>query len=173
MWHADLCSKLPAAPLLACLKERAAEQEVGELHELAGSEALASDARSVQAACKAGASGRVKVETVERLSRKVLGVDPRSLYSEHFEQAWQHRGKRVDARVAAFDHCFSSPKSVSLLAAGGSDRMRRELAAGRAEALTVAIGFLERHGLGCAAITTAPTATRPLVGCSGWRLSTG
>ena len=30
------------------------------------------------------------------------------------------RGKRVNGRVQAFDHCFSSPKSVSLLAAGTS-----------------------------------------------------
>jgi conjugative relaxase-like TrwC/TraI family protein len=50
--------------------------------------------------------------------------------------------------VQAFDHCFSSPKSVSLLAAGGSPQTRRLLADGRAEALTVAIGYLERHGIG-------------------------
>jgi conjugative relaxase-like TrwC/TraI family protein len=50
--------------------------------------------------------------------------------------------------VQSFDHCFCSPKSVSLLAAGGSPRVRRLLADGRAEALTVAIGHLERHGIG-------------------------
>jgi conjugative relaxase-like TrwC/TraI family protein len=50
--------------------------------------------------------------------------------------------------VQAFDHCFSSPKSVSLLAAGSSPQVRRLLADGRAEALTVAIGYLERHGIG-------------------------
>ena len=50
--------------------------------------------------------------------------------------------------MQAFDHCFSSPKSVSLLAAGASPQVRRLLADGRAEALTVAIGYLERHGLG-------------------------
>jgi conjugative relaxase-like TrwC/TraI family protein len=147
LWRADPRSKLAAGPLLAALKDKAAAQGVGQLEGLAGSKALASDVRSVQAACKAGVSGRVKVETVERLCRKVLDVDPRSLY-EGFDLAWQHRGKRVDARVAAFDHCFSSPKSVSLLAAGGSPQVRRELAAGRAEALQVAIGYLERHGLG-------------------------
>jgi conjugative relaxase-like TrwC/TraI family protein len=54
----------------------------------------------------------------------------------------------VDARVQAFDHCFSSPKSVSLLAAGGDVRTRRLLAEGRAEGLAVAIGYLERHGIG-------------------------
>ena len=36
---------------------------------------------------------------------------------------------------------------MSLLAAGGA-AVRRLLAEGRAEALTVAIGYLERHGLG-------------------------
>jgi conjugative relaxase-like TrwC/TraI family protein len=148
LWRADPRSKLSAAPLLAKLKERAAAQGVGQLEELAGSKALAGDVRSIQAAGKPGASGRVKVETIERLCRKVLGIDPHTLYGEHFDRAWQHRGKRVDARVAAFDHCFSSPKSVSLLLAGGDQRVRRELAAGRAEALTVAIGYLERHGIG-------------------------
>jgi conjugative relaxase-like TrwC/TraI family protein len=78
----------------------------------------------------------------------VLGIDPRQLYGEGFDQAWQHRGKRVNERVQAFDHCFSSPKSVSLLAAGASLQTRRLLAEGRAEALTVAISYLERHGMG-------------------------
>src|SRR4029453_9198698 len=104
--------------------------------------------RSVQAACKPGASGRVKVETVERLCRKGLGGGPHTLYGEGFDRAWQHKGKRVDGRVAAFDHCFSSPKSVSLLAAGGGERVRREVAAGRAEALEVAVGYLQRPGIG-------------------------
>jgi conjugative relaxase-like TrwC/TraI family protein len=148
LWRADPRSKLSAAPLLAALKERAAAQGVDQLDTLAGSKALAADVRSIQAAGKPGASGRVKVETIERLARKVLGVDPHELYGEHFDRAWQHRGKRIDARVAAFDHCFSSPKSVSLLLAGGGEHVRRELAAGRGEALTLAIGYLERHGLG-------------------------
>ena len=148
LWRADPRSKLSAAPLLAKLKDKAAERGVAQLEELAGSKALAGDVRSVQAACKPGASGRVKVETIERVARKVLGIDPHTLYGEHFDRAWQHQGKRIDARVAAFDHCFSSPKSVSLLAAGGDQRVRREVAAGRAEALTLAVGYLERHGIG-------------------------
>jgi len=37
---------------------------------------------------------------------------------------------------------------VSLLAAAGAPQVRQLLAEGRAEALTVAIGYLERHGLG-------------------------
>jgi conjugative relaxase-like TrwC/TraI family protein len=88
------------------------------------------------------------VETVERLSRLVLKVDPRSLYGDRFETAWQHRGKRVDARVAAFDLCFSSPKSVSLLAAGGGTVRRAEVNAGRFEALRAALSYLEANGLG-------------------------
>ena len=148
LWRADPRSKLAAGPLLAALKARAAERGVENLEQLAGSKALKGDVRSVQAACRLGGAKRVKVETVERLCRKVLGVDPGELYGEAFAAAWQHRGKRVDARVQAFDHCFSSPKSVSLLAAGGSPQTRRLLAEGRAEALPVAIGYLERHGIG-------------------------
>jgi hypothetical protein len=134
--RADPRSKLTAGPLLDALKARAAQQKVAEMEERAGSKALQGDVRSVQAACRLGAAKRVKVETVERLCRKLLGTDPRELYGEAYAAAWQHRGKRVNERVQAFDHCFSSPKSVSLLADG------------RAEALTVAIGFLEQHGIG-------------------------
>jgi conjugative relaxase-like TrwC/TraI family protein len=148
LWRADPRSKLPAAPLLAALKARAADQGVDEPEGLARSKALKGDVRSIQAACRLGGAKRVKVETVERLCGKVLGIDPRELYGEGFERAWQHRGKRVNERVQAFDHCFSSPKSVSLLAAGGSPRVRRLLGEGRAEALQVAIGYLERYGLG-------------------------
>jgi conjugative relaxase-like TrwC/TraI family protein len=43
---------------------------------------------------------------------------------------------------------FVSPKSVSLLAAGGGDHIRRQMAEARAEALEVGIGYLERHGIG-------------------------
>jgi hypothetical protein len=146
--RADPRSKLAAGPLLEALKARAADHGVEELETLAKSKALEGDLRSVQAACRLGGSRRVKVETVERLCRKVLGTDPRELCGEGFEGAWQHRGKRVNERVQAFDHCFSSPKSVSLLAAGGSPQTRRLLAEGRAEALSVAISYLERHGVG-------------------------
>jgi conjugative relaxase-like TrwC/TraI family protein len=148
LWRADPRSRLAAGPLLVALKIRATEQGVEDLEQLAGSKALKGDVRSVQAACRLGGAKRVKVETVERLCRKVLGTDPRVLYGEAFVGAWQHRGKRVNERVQAFDHCFSSPKSVSLLAAAASPEVRRLLTEGRAEALQVAIGYLERHGLG-------------------------
>jgi conjugative relaxase-like TrwC/TraI family protein len=148
LWRAYPRSKLAAGPLLEALTARAAEQGVTELEQLAESKALKGDVRAVQAACRAGGSRRVKVETVERLCRKVLGLNPRELYGEGFDRAWQHRGKRVNERVQAFDHCFTSPKSVSLLAAGGSDQIRRQVAEARAEALDVGIAYLERHGIG-------------------------
>ena len=148
LWRADSRSKLAAGPLLEALKTQAVEQGAAELEALAPSKALKGDVRSVQAACRLGGARRVKVETVERLCRKVLDIDPRELYGEGFERAWQHKGKRVNERVQAFDHCFSSPKSVSLLAAGGGDPVRRQVAEARADALQTAIGYLERHGLG-------------------------
>jgi conjugative relaxase-like TrwC/TraI family protein len=148
LWRPDPRSKLAAGPLLEALKTKATERGAEDLEALAESKALKGDVRSVQAACKLGGTRRVKVETVERLCRKVLGTDPRELYGEGFERAWQHRGKRVNERVQAFDHCFSSPKSVSLLAAGGGDRLRRQVAEARAEALQVGIGSLEAHGIG-------------------------
>ncbi|HZC98989.1 MAG TPA: MobF family relaxase [Actinomycetes bacterium] len=146
--RADPRSKLAAAPLLATLKARAAERSIVALEQLAGSKALAGDVRSVQAACTLGGSKRVKVETVERVCRKVLDLDPRELYGEAFDGAWRHRGKRVDERVAALDHCFSSPKSVSLLAGAGGEQVRRQVADARGEALQAALGYLERYGVG-------------------------
>ena len=120
LWRADPRSKLAAGPLVHALKTRAAEQGVEDLEALAGSKALKGDVRSVQAACRLGRAKRVKVETVERICRKVLGTDPRELYGEGFDQAWGHRGKRVNERVQAFDHCFSSPRACRCwpLAAG-------------------------------------------------------
>jgi hypothetical protein len=82
--RADPRSKLAAGPLLETLKARAAEQGVEDLEALVGSKALKGDVRSVQAACRLGGARRVKVETVERLCRKVLGTDPRELYGEGF-----------------------------------------------------------------------------------------
>jgi conjugative relaxase-like TrwC/TraI family protein len=147
LWRADPRSRLPAGPLLDALKARATQQGAEDLEQLASSKALKGDVRSVQAACRADGTRRVKVETVERLCRKVLGLDPHELYGEGFDCAWQHRGKRVNERVQSFDHCFSSPKSVSLLAAGG-DQLRRQVAEARVEALQAGIGYLERHGIG-------------------------
>src|SRR6266508_411775 len=148
LWRADPRSKLAAGPVLEALTARATEQGVEDLDQLAKSKALKGDVRSVESACRQGGTRRVKVETVERLCRKVLGTDPRSLYGEGFDKAWQHRGKRVNERVQSFDHCFSSPKSVSLLAAGGGDRVRRQVAQARDDALQVGIGYLEAHGIG-------------------------
>jgi conjugative relaxase-like TrwC/TraI family protein len=146
--RADPRSKLAAAPLLASLKARATERSLVELEQLAGSKALANDVRSVQAACTLGGAKRIKVETVERICRKVLGIDPRELYGQAFDGAWRHRGKRVDERVAALDHCFSSPKSVSLLAGAGGEQVRRQVQEARGEALQAALDYLERHGVG-------------------------
>jgi conjugative relaxase-like TrwC/TraI family protein len=148
LWRADPRSKLPATPTLEALTARAAEQGVADLEALAGSKALATDIRAVQAAGRPGRAHKVKVETIERVCRKILQVDPHDLYGEAFDDAAKHQGKRVDARVAAFDHCFSDPKSVSLLAAAGGAHRRREVAAGRDVALQAALGFLQAHGVG-------------------------
>jgi TrwC relaxase len=146
--RADPRSRLAAGPLLAALREHADAQGVTQLEQLARSRALAGDVRAVEAACRAGGARRVKVETAERLCRMLLQIDPRSLYGEAFAAAWQHRGKRIDARVAAFDLCFSSPKSVSLLAAAGGAERRQQVNAARAAALAAAVAYLEAHAVG-------------------------
>src|SRR6266511_89048 len=85
LWRADPRSKLASGPLLEALTARATEQGVEDLESLVGSKALKGDVRAVQAACRAGGTRRVKVETVERLCRKVLQTDPHELYGEGFE----------------------------------------------------------------------------------------
>ena len=137
--RADPRSRLAAGPLLAALREHATAQGVTDLEELAKSKALAGDVRAVEAACRAGGARRVKVETAERLCRMLLKADPHTLYGDAFDAAWRHRGKRIDARVAAFDLCFSSPKSVSLLAAGGGAERRQQVNEARAAALAAAV----------------------------------
>src|SRR4029453_728134 len=98
LWRADPRSKLAAGPLLTALTTHAPEQQGDELGELGRPKALKGDVRSVQAACRLGGAKRVKVETVERLCRKVLGTDPGELYGEGVERAWQHRGKGGNQR---------------------------------------------------------------------------
>jgi conjugative relaxase-like TrwC/TraI family protein len=146
--RADPRSKLPAAPLLALLRQQAETQGVTELAGLARSKALTEDVRAVQAACRAGGAKRIKVETAERLCRMLLRTDPQSVYGEAFAAAWRHRGKRIDARVAAFDLCFSSPKSVSLLSAGGGAHRRQQVNEARTAALAAAVDYLEAHAVG-------------------------
>jgi TrwC relaxase len=171
LWRADPRSKLAAGPLLEALKIRAAEQGVEDLEALAGSKALKGDVRSVQAACRLGGAKRIKVETVERLCRKVLKTDPGKLYGEAFAAAWQHRGKRVNERVQAFDHCFSSPKSVSLLAPAAARRPggcwpRVAPKPSRSPSAT-----WNATASGSAATTTGSTATRPRADWWRWRSS--
>jgi conjugative relaxase-like TrwC/TraI family protein len=148
LWRADPRSKLPATPALDALTARAAEQGVEDLQALAGSKALAADVRAVQAAGRPGRAHKVKVETIERVCRKILAVDARELYGEPFDAAAKHQGKRIDARVAAFDHCFSDPKSVSLLAAAGGLQRRRQVIEARDVALQSALRYLQAHGVG-------------------------
>jgi conjugative relaxase-like TrwC/TraI family protein len=141
VWRADPRSKLDAAPLAHALKRLAQARGVRP-EELARSAALRRDVRAVLR------DDRVTAERADRLAR-LLGVDPREVFgAEVYAAADRYRGKRVDVRVAAFDLCFTHPKSISLLLAGGGDRVRAEGNAAREAALDQAITLLEREGLG-------------------------
>src|SRR6266536_3231420 len=125
LWRADPRSKLDAAPLTAALRNLAASRGV-ELPDLAG------DRDRLRKQLEAlPRSRKVNAATADRLCRTVLGQDVRELYGDAYEAAAKHVGKRVDARVAAFDLSFSDVKSVSLLAAGGSADVRRQVQAAR------------------------------------------
>jgi hypothetical protein len=62
------------------------------------------------------------------------------LYGDTFAEARKHVGKRIDARVASFDLSFSDPKSVSLLAAGGTPEVRAEAQTARHVAIRKVLG---------------------------------
>jgi hypothetical protein len=59
LWRADPRSKLAPGPLLEALKQRATDQGVRDLEQLASSKALKGDVCAVEAACRAGGSRRV------------------------------------------------------------------------------------------------------------------
>ena len=52
---------------------------------------------------------------------------------------------RSHSRVAAFDHTFSAPKSVSLLYAFGDTQTRTEVAAAHRQAVSDAVGYMEER----------------------------
>jgi hypothetical protein len=172
LWRADPRSKLAAGPLLAALKARGAEQSVEDLEALANSKALKTDVRSVEVACRLGGAKRVKVETVERLCRKVLATDPRELYGEAFDAAWQHQGKRVNERVQAFDHCFSSPRACRCWPPPPTRRPGGCWPKAASRPSKSPSATWSATASGCAASTTAPIATRRLGGWWRWPSST-
>jgi len=142
VWRADPRSKLDAAPLMAALRSLAASRGV-EFADLAnGNERLR---RQLDALPQ---SRKVNAATAARLCRTVLGRDIRELYGDAYDQAAKHAGKRIDARVAAFDLSFSDVKSVSLLAAGGSADVRRQVQAARHAAIREVLVYLEREAVG-------------------------
>ncbi len=140
-WVADPRSRLPVGPLAERVQALAAERRVA-VEALAGSAALAGDLLAV--------TGRreVRVETVERVARRVLGVDPRQLYSDAYDEAAKHAGQRVDDRDACFDLCVSDVKSGSLFYAGADEPVRREYVAARQVALEGTVRWLEAHAVG-------------------------
>src|SRR6266508_4767093 len=140
-WVADPRSKLPAGPLAERLRALAEERSI-PVEELAGSQALAVEMRSVL--------GRreVKAEMVERVARHVLKTDPQDIYGDAFSEAATHAGRRVDDRDDCFELCFSDVKSGSLFYAGADEATRREYVAARQEAIRGALGWLEQHAVG-------------------------
>jgi conjugative relaxase-like TrwC/TraI family protein len=141
VWRSDPRSKLPAAPLQATLRELAAARGV-DVGELAAGER---DRRDLQAVLSA--RGRVRVATVERVCRTVLGRTPAELYGDAYAEARKHAGRRVDARVASFDLSLSDPKSVSLLAAGSAPEIRAEVSEARHAAIRQVLAWLEREAV--------------------------
>jgi conjugative relaxase-like TrwC/TraI family protein len=140
-WVADPRSRLPAGPLAERLRALARERSIA-VDELAGSEALARDVR--------GILGRreVRAETVDRVARMVLDVDPRDVYGDAYREAARWAGGRVDDRDACFDLCFSDIKSGSLFYAGADEATRREYVEARQEAIRGTVAWLEEHAVG-------------------------
>src|SRR6266487_4655852 len=140
-WVADPRSKLPAEPLAERLRALADQRSMA-VEELAGSEALARDVRGILE------RREVRAETVDRVARMVLGVDPRDLYGDAYREAARWAGHRVDDRDACFDLCFSDVKSGSLFYAGADEATRREYVEARQEAIRGTVAWLEKHAVG-------------------------
>jgi conjugative relaxase-like TrwC/TraI family protein len=142
VWRADPRSKLPAGLLQMALRELAAARGV-EVRELVAGERSRRELQTVLTA-----RGKVRVATAERVCRTVLQRNPAELYAEAYAEAQKHASRRVDARVASFDLSLSDPKSVSLLAAGGSAEVRAEVQAGRHAAIRQVLAWMEQEAVG-------------------------
>src|SRR5271166_6384481 len=66
-------------------------------------------------------------------------------------------------RVAAFDCCFSTPKSLSVLFALGSEEVTAEIQAGHNAAVEAALGYLEREAA-CAVVLGTGGEVAPAAG---------
>jgi conjugative relaxase-like TrwC/TraI family protein len=88
-----------------------------------------------QAAATLGLVGTVDGPGLRAL---LAGVDPVTgeVLSAHHDRV----------RVVAYDCTYSTPKSVSVLHALGSEEVRAHVRAGHEEATTAALGYLERRG---------------------------
>src|SRR6266508_7058895 len=91
-WVADPRSKLPAEPLAERLRALADQRSMA-VEELAGSEALARDVRGILE------RREVRAETVDRVARMVLGVDPRDLYGDAYREAARWAVRSEERRV--------------------------------------------------------------------------
>ncbi|MGH2547722.1 MAG: MobF family relaxase, partial [Actinomycetota bacterium] len=87
---------------------------------------------------------------MERLGLEAGGA----VDAEAFEKLMRHEtpsGKSMVRRyashgkVAAFDHTFSAPKSVSLLYAFGDERVRAEVTAAHQRAVAEGLSYMEEH----------------------------
>ncbi len=84
-----------------------------------------------------------------------VGLEPRSpVASETFERLMNHttpggesmvRPHARHGKVAAFDHTFSAPKSVSLLYAFGDEKVRDELTVAHQRAVAEALSYMEER----------------------------
>ena len=141
LWRTDPRSRLDARPLHAALRQLATAREV-EVGELVDGERFRKQLQSIPG------GRRVSAVVVERLCRSVLDRNPEELYGDAYTEVRKHVGKRIDARVASFDLSFSDPKSVSLLAAGSSPKVRAEVQAARHVAIWKVLGWLEQEAVG-------------------------
>jgi TrwC relaxase len=171
LWRADPRSKLTASPLLEALKTKAAKRGVEDLEQLAGSKALKGDVRAVQAACRQGGSKRVKVETVERLCRKVLDLNPASCMGKGSTARGSTRASGSTSGCNRSTTAFPAPRvSPCWPPAAATTSADRSPKRGRKPSRWASATW-SGTGSGCGATTTAPTATRPTPACWRWRSS--
>ena len=149
--RADPRGRLPAAPLVTAVRDKAAGAGVAAGGLFTDAEAAARFAALAARVDATSGRSRPRVSAGElgHLAA-AAGIDPHEIYrtgagADAYAAALRHADGRVDRRRAGLDVTVSAPKSVSLLYGLGDDRVVRQVAQAHERAVAEAFGYLERH----------------------------
>jgi conjugative relaxase-like TrwC/TraI family protein len=155
VWRPLPTGRLPGAPLVAAIRQLAANRQLAEPTELFADEKLADAFRGVASAADRRPFTRSLDPRIGQRLAAAVGLDPVELYrgedgSDVFGRALEHAAERHDVRNGGYDVCVSAPKSVSTLWALAGSETGAAVEAAHAAAADAALGYMQRacgHGL--------------------------